>query len=183
MKDISYAQVAREERAKQGAEKNDHSNEEGENTSRDSITHMNGISSLRRSIKSGTQLDEQRDKQVNRIKLSEAKEQQNTEVVCVEPITGEMFAMTLQLGCSDEVPDDCEGTSECNAVLRSEVGGIYKKVSKQQRQRYSRERHEKQDKRRSRSRARRGSREKGRRQKRLNSRNRRNKHRSRSSKQ
>ena len=156
MKDISYTQVARQERAEQRTKKNDHSNEEGgENTGRDSVTHTHEMSSSRRGIKSGTLLNEKRDKQVKRRKLSEAMEQQNTEVVCVEPITGEMFTTTVQLGYREEVSDDCEGTSECNPVLRSEVKRIYKKMSKQQRPRYSRETHEKQDKRRTRSRSRR----------------------------
>ena len=70
--------------------------------------------------------------------MPEAKEQQNTEVVCVEPATGEMFTTTVQLGCREEVSDDCERTSECNPVLRSEVKRIYKEMSKQQRQIFER---------------------------------------------
>ena len=78
MNDISYAEVASKEKAKKRT-KNDHSNAEGrENTRRDPVTHMNGESSPRRDIKSGTQLAEQRSKQVKRRKLSEAKEHQNT---------------------------------------------------------------------------------------------------------
>ena len=74
--------------------------------------------------------DDKKDKAEKQRHSETTARDQETEIVCIKPNTGELFTTTIQIDNTMEtVESELEGTSECNPGLREEAKKIYEEMS------------------------------------------------------